>query len=241
MAAPRPVVPGLWRVGLAGVNAYLLADGDGLVLVDAGSAGSAPALVEAARQLGRPIRHVVVTHHHPDHVGALAELQRLTGARTWAHGLDAPLIRQGLALRDRFEANPGWLDGLLFRLFIGAAPRHVVPAGVDEVVSDGDWLPFAGGVLALHTPGHSAGHLALLWPEHGGVLLAADAAMNVPTLRLSLGHEDLPTALRSLRRLAARDFAVAAFGHGRPLLRHAAARFRRAFGADERVEAEMPF
>lgn len=236
MAAPRPVVPGLWRLPLGGVNAYLLESSGGLVLVDAGNVGSAEGILEAARYLDRPIREVVVTHHHPDHVGGLAEVQRRTGARTWAHGLDAPLVRQGLAVRDRFEANPGWLDGWLFRLFIGAAPRRVEPAEVHETVEDSDWLPMAGGLLALHTPGHSAGHLALLWPEHGGVLLAADAAMHVPTLRLSLGHEDLPTARRSLRRLGRRDFQVAVFGHGRPILHGAGARFRRTFGVAEYEE-----
>ena len=38
-------------------------------------------------------------------------------------------------------------------------------------MSDGEVLPFAGGIRAVHAPGHCAGQLAFFWPRHGGVLL----------------------------------------------------------------------
>ena len=65
-------------------------------------------------------------------------------------------------------------------------------------VSDGEVLPF-DGLRALHTPGHSAGHLALLLPREGGVLFVGDAASNV--LRTGLGplNEDVAESRRSLR------------------------------------------
>jgi glyoxylase-like metal-dependent hydrolase (beta-lactamase superfamily II) len=94
-------------------------------------------------------------------------------------------------------------------------------------VADGETLPF--GAVALHTPGHTAGHLALLLPRGGGVLFAGDAATHL--LRLGVGpvYEDVDEGMRSLRRLAELPFETALFAHGRPLRPHAAERFRARF------------
>jgi glyoxylase-like metal-dependent hydrolase (beta-lactamase superfamily II) len=59
------------------------------------------------------------------------------------------------------------------------------------------------------------------------VLFAADAAANMGGLGLSLVYEDLAEGRRTLARLAALDFDAALFGHGAPIMRGAAARFRR--------------
>lgn len=102
----------------------------------------------------------------------------------------------------------------------------IAPAPVVHEVEDGAVLPFADGLRVIHTPGHSAGQIALLWPAHGGVLFAADAAINVVGLALFPAYEDLAQGQASLARLAAHTFAVACFGHGRPITRTAALRFR---------------
>src|SRR4051794_29878431 len=67
------------------------------------------------------------------------------------------------------------------------------------------------GLRAVHLPGHSAGQLALLWPERGGVLIAADAAANVFGLALSPLYEDVEEGRWSLSLLAALEFEVACF------------------------------
>jgi glyoxylase-like metal-dependent hydrolase (beta-lactamase superfamily II) len=59
------------------------------------------------------------------------------------------------------------------------------------------------------------------------VLFAGDAAANILGLGLSVGYEDLETGKRSLARIARLNFAVACFGHGRPIRRGASERFRR--------------
>ena len=84
------------------------------------------------------------------------------------------------------------------------------------------------GLTAIHVPGHCAGQIALLWQQHGGVLIAADACSNLMGLGLSLalGYEDLEQGRRSLHKLSALDFRVACFGHGKPILKDAASRFR---------------
>jgi glyoxylase-like metal-dependent hydrolase (beta-lactamase superfamily II) len=78
----------------------------------------------------------------------------------------------------------------------------------------------------VHTPGHTAGHLALLLPRDGGVLFVGDAATNF--LRLNWGpiYEDVAQGRESLAKLAALDFEMAAFAHGRAIRAHAGERFR---------------
>ncbi len=78
---------------------------------------------------------------------------------------------------------------------------------------------------------HCSGQVAFHIMRGGGVLLAADAATHMARLGLMPGYEDLETGLRSLAKLARFSFEVAGFGHGAPILRGAAARFREKWGA----------
>ncbi len=98
---------------------------------------------------------------------------------------------------------------------------------IEHQVNDGDMLPFAGGIKAIHVPGHCAGQLAFLWQQHGGVLFAADTCSNVIGLGWSLGYEDLEEGKRSLRKLGQFDFQVACFGHGNAIMHEACAQFRK--------------
>jgi len=223
------IVPNLYVLDLGGVNAYLITATDGLTMIDTGYAGSAERIGRALDALGyalSDIAHIVVTHAHADHAGGLAELQTHTGASVWMHPLDAALVREGVAMRPSTGPTPGLLNRVIYRLTIAQAPRALAPAKVDHEVDDNAVLPFAGGLRVLHTPGHSAGQIALLWPAHAGVLFAADAAINIAGLAPFPAYEDLEQGLASLVRLAAQEFAVACFGHGRPITRATARRFR---------------
>lgn len=92
-------------------------------------------------------------------------------------------------------------------------------------------MPFAGGLQVIHTPGHSAGHVAYYWPQQGGVLMAGDTCSNMPFLDYSIMYDDLPQAKRTLTALAQRDFAVVCFGHGAALVNNATAVFRKKWGS----------
>jgi glyoxylase-like metal-dependent hydrolase (beta-lactamase superfamily II) len=228
--AARLIVPQLYEIPLGAVNVFLLEDSAGLTLIDAGIRGSGERLLAALRELGRQpgdIRRIIVTHCHPDHAGDLAALKRATGAPALMHPLDAPIVSQGLPQRP-LTPTPGLLNGILFRLFIRPMPFE--PAPVEQLVNDGDELPIAGGLRVIHIPGHCAGQIALHWPQHGGVLFAADAASHMMGLGLSIGYEDLAEGKRSLAKLAGLDFATACFGHGTAIVGGAAEQFRRRWG-----------
>ncbi|MFO0959306.1 MAG: MBL fold metallo-hydrolase [Isosphaeraceae bacterium] len=212
------IKPGCWSISLGFVNAFLLDTGDGLSLIDTGVAGSGPRIAEALRSIGKQpadVRRILVTHCHSDHAGSLAELKRLTGATATMYSIDAAMVREGRAIRPLTPA-PGLFNAFVCRFLVVKAPTEVEPAEIESEAQDGEILP--GGIRAIHIPGHCAGQLAFLWPEHGGVLIAADAAANVFGLQMSPLYEDLEEGRRSLAKLAALDFEVACFGHGKPIL-----------------------
>jgi glyoxylase-like metal-dependent hydrolase (beta-lactamase superfamily II) len=225
-----PVVPGLWMVRLGIVNVYFVDDG-GLTLVDTAMAGSADAVLAAVSELGhRPeeLDRIVVSHAHPDHSGSLAALKRATRAEAWMHGLDAALVRRGLCARP-MTPSPGLLPWMAAKLFMRGAGPQVEPHEIEHELQDATVIS-GTNLTALHAPGHCAGQVALFWPRHGGVLFVADAASNMGGLGRSLVYEDHELGLRTLSRLAALDFEVAVFGHGRPITKKAAAAFRARWG-----------
>jgi len=81
-------------------NAYLIEGEDGLTLVDADFPDKEAAVFATPRELGRSpdqLKHLILTHEHPDHIGSAAAIVRNTGARTYTHPLDIPLLK--LAVR----------------------------------------------------------------------------------------------------------------------------------------------
>jgi glyoxylase-like metal-dependent hydrolase (beta-lactamase superfamily II) len=226
------IVPGLHQVGLGMVNAFLLQDRDELTIIDTGIAGSGPKILAAIKDLGRrpqDVRRILVTHLHADHTGSLAQLKQQTSAQVYMHEADAALVRQGVASRPAKPA-PGLIKGIVVPLAM-RRPARVEPAETDVELVDGQDLGIAGGLCAVTSPGHAAGQVVFLWPQHGGVLIAADTASNFRgKLDYPLLFEDMAEGVRSLQKLAALDFEVAVFGHGRPILKHAAEQFRVKWG-----------
>ena len=229
----KQLVPGVYEVSLGVVNAFLLADSDGLTLIDTGVAGSEDKILDAVREIGRQpqdIRNILVTHLHGDHTGSLAALKGATGAPATMHPLDAALVREGISARPMRPA-PGLLPKLMVNLFMRSAPQGIQPTSIEYEVNDGDELPIAGGLRVFHAPGHAAGQVVFLWPQQGGVLFAADTAGNMMN-RLSLGivYEDLEQGIQTLQRIAGWSFDVACFGHGGAIVGGASEKFRKKWG-----------
>jgi glyoxylase-like metal-dependent hydrolase (beta-lactamase superfamily II) len=225
----KEVLPGVYQIGMGYVNAFLITGDDGLTLVDSGLPGKKDPILSAVARVGRQpadLKHILITHHHIDHMGSLGDLMEATGAKSYVHPLDSPIVRG-----DRPQPGPnpasllGKFAGPLLARF-GPAPTT---APVDIEVADGEELAIAGGIRALHTPGHTPGHLAFLLARDGGLLFAGDAAANVFRLGMPIGMftADRQQAKESIRKLAALEFEVACFGHGRVLKGEANLKFRR--------------
>lgn len=208
------------------VNCYLLEAEDGLTLVDTGFPGTEGLILQAIGQLGRApadLKHVILTHAHPDHIGSAAAVKRATGATVLIHPADRAIAERGTGFRPLTPA-PGLLFGILCRVF-SQISQKVPPVPVDGTVAGGQSLPVAGGLEIIHVPGHCAGQVALLW-RPSGILFTADSCTNLFGLGDPVGFEDRRQGRLSQARLGHLDFATACFGHGKPVLADAGARFR---------------
>ena len=225
------VVAGIRRVTLhlptrpGHVHAYLLPGEEGWTLVDTG-VGLPDAketwTLELAQAGGR-VATIFVTHFHPDHVGAAADLHELTGARVVQGALD-------YAQCELVWGNPAWSERLVdwFRL-------HGAPDGVtDELVGQSSvYRPFiryqrdpilvgAGELVdgweLVAAPGHADGQLCLL---RDGVLVAADHLLGriTPTVGLwpASRPDPLGDYLDALDRTIELDPEIALPGHGDPI------------------------
>ena len=201
---------------LAGpVNIYLLRTHDGYALLDTGFPGSEKKVVAALALMGiapGEIRHILLTHGHPDHIGSAAAMKRITGAKGYASAIDAPIIEAGTGFRSG-SAAPGFRNKLIFAI-ISRIIRKVPPTLVDHHLHGGGGVPFLNDFLCIPAPGHCAGQLAFLWNRGGGILFAADTTINRGGMKLTAGNEDIDEARRSLARLADHSFEIICFGHG---------------------------
>ncbi len=229
----RELAPGIHHVIRGFVNAFLVEADDGLTIVDSGLPRRPDRFLASIRALGREpddVRSILITHHHVDHRAGLAALSAVTAATVFAPAVDADIIR---GERPPPRPNPPTRVGRLVASIEERVAPDVEPAKVDHDVVDGETLPVAGGVLAIHTPGHTAGQTSYLLPRDGGILFVGDAAGTLlgrpsPPVRgiAALFTEDRDEARRSFRKLAAFEFEVALVGHGRPMLQGAAERIR---------------
>ena len=186
----------------AGANVIAWTGSDGLLVVDTGNAASAPQLLEAlARVSPGPVRLVVNTHWHPDHVGGNAALRR-AGAEIIAH--DATRAR--MTSRQAMSA---------YEIEVPAAPRDALPiVTFDDTLS----LHLNGTrVLLAHVPAaHTDGDLVVWW-ESANVVHLGDAyyAGEYPAIDVANGGSLAGTVAAietTLSRTDARTVIVP--GHG---------------------------
>ena len=220
---PTEVAPGITRLGNEIVNFYLVEDGDGVTVVDAGLPSFRGQLDAALA--GRRVDAVILTHGHIDHV-VVAEGLRRDGARVWIHAGDAAMARDGneqktegnLARYLRYGAT--WkLLGMAVR---SGGMRRPKIAEVSEF-GDREVLDVPGHPLVIHTPGHSNGHVVFLFGDRG-VLMAGDALCTWNPLTGRPGPQLMPRAFAtslseagdSLSRIEAVDAGVVLPGHGDP-------------------------
>lgn len=228
------VRPDVWALALAMPTGhipyslcYLLLDGDGGVhLVDPGwdTDGNWSALVEALRALDHQpddLRGAIVSHLHPDHLGMADRVRRETGASVIMHRAEQEVLEHGWArepMDDQFDqwgvpAQRRPEMSAVLALSDGYSEFHA-----NEVVDDGERFDIPGfDLVAMHTPGHTSGHLSLR-DDARGLLYTGDHLLPSIFSGLGLGgpSESNPLAdyLAALDRVAAyRDYEVLP-GHG---------------------------
>jgi glyoxylase-like metal-dependent hydrolase (beta-lactamase superfamily II) len=250
-------------LGIDHVHCYLLPRGDGSwIAVDTGLG-----LPDASQrwrsvldELGGPVARILITHFHPDHVGAAADLAALTGAPVWQGREDYEQclrtwgeLRRPERFPDDMRANGVPEDEIdVFRgqaLTLRQLVRFVRDPGL---LAAGDEVD---GWLVLSLPGHADGHIGFL---RDGILIAGDALLLSITPNVGLYPDSRPDPLGdylgSLEQIAGLAPRVAYGGHGDPiadpagrareLIEHHHERLEQAAGAlsgDGRTAYELSF
>ena len=202
-------------------NVYLVADGGEGALIDAGFADdeSVKARLDYLAGLeGLKLAYIVLTHHHFDHSSGAARLREATGAHIVAHRAEAPLLLEaGSAETPQDVDIPE--DAREAREAIRRWREEAARAVPDRLLEDGDRLRVGDATLrAVHTPGHTAGHICLLLEEER-VLFSGDNVLGVGTTAIAPPpHGDMVQYLASLRRMQSLDAELLCPGHG-PVVR----------------------
>jgi glyoxylase-like metal-dependent hydrolase (beta-lactamase superfamily II) len=231
----REIADGVYCLRSRGSNVYLVAAGSTWVLIDAGWGRSGPAIRAAARAVfGGRVRPaaILLTHAHPDHAGAAAELARLWGVSMYVHRDDAPLLtRDALANWGLLDPAARWAMAPLRLLLPRRTLERMTASDLGDVIrplpSDDQTVPALPDWRCVPTPGHSAGHVAF-HRESDGVVIAGDAVLTAPLSGLlscaqkispppRVSTWDWRRAKRSVVVLAALRPRVLASGHGRPM------------------------
>lgn len=170
-----------------GTNSFLIGRHD-IAVIDPGpdDPGHLSAILAAAGD-GR-ISHIFVTHAHRDHSAGAASLAATTGAPVLAFG-DALSGRSAVMERLAKSGLAGGGEGLDTDFM----PDRLLRDG--ETVATADW-----SLTAIHTPGHSGGHLCFLWND---TLFSGDIVMGWSSTIISPPDGDLADYFRSLDRMAA--------------------------------------
>ena len=233
------VVPGLWRLrlplpwpGVPHCNAFAIAAGSGIVLVDCGmhEPGSLGQLERAMDQVNLRLENVqllVCTHAHSDHWGQAGPVIDRTGCELWlhpdhAHGLSSAQDPDA-ALRRRLEVGrqSGVGEAALAQY---AEAARASPSGLARIVEPD--RPLVDGVqietdlgtwTAYETPGHAPSHVCLYQPERR-LLISGDHVLGRISLYYDYGYSPDPVGefLHSLGRVDALDARLALSGHGKP-------------------------
>ena len=232
------VLPGVWRLrlplpwpGVPHGNAWALAAGDGIVLVDTGmhESGSMGHLERALDQVGLKLEHVrllVCTHAHSDHYGEAATIVERTGCELWMHPayghvkLAATDPEAALERRIEVALQSGVPEAALNAYRESQKGRGIGIAGLVEphrelvpgVVVETDLGPWT----VHETPGHAPSHVSLFQPDRR-VLVSGDHLLGRVSLYYDFGHTPDPAGefLNSLDVVEALDARLCLPGHGR--------------------------
>jgi hydroxyacylglutathione hydrolase len=173
----------MFTVGPVAENSFIFRrDGsDRALIVDPGD--EAEKLLGALDSLGVTLDGILITHTHFDHIGAVAEVARATGAEVWVPEIEAFVLED----INRFVPWPGF----------GPFENHKA----EHTLKGGEQLQLAGFEIdVLNTPGHSPGHVTFSIPDESAVF-SGDVLFQQSIGRTDLPYGDHETLMESIRML----------------------------------------
>lgn len=180
-------------------NCYIVGGSETIVIDPASpyaeEQGELDILIDSLIAEGRRVREIVLTHHHPDHVGGVNHLAARLGVGVAAHPLTAERLRGSVE--------------------------------VTRLVEDNELFEFDGEyhlrLRALHTPGHTQGHLCF-YEENLGYVITGDLVVGVGTVVIDPPEGNMKQYFDSLKRLLALPKLTSLFGAHGPAIANARAK-----------------
>ncbi len=163
--------------------------GDRIHLIDSGVAGAESTIWEYIKEQGREpneISNLILTHSHPDHIGAAKSIKDQTGCTIFAHKNEQNWIED---TEQQFRERP--VPG--FQALVEGSVK------VDHLVEGGELIELEKDIICktIHTPGHSKGSISLLC-ENEHSLFTADVLAYPGDLPI---YEDISACLSSIKSL----------------------------------------
>ena len=156
-APPAHVFANVYMVGTCGIVSLLVTSPKGHILIDGATAEAARFIADNIRNLGfqpTDVKYLVSSHEHLDHVGGLAALKGITGARMLARAEARKSLETGIS-------DPTDPQLAILPPFAGIK--------VDQIVHDGETITLGPIKLtAIATPGHAPGGTSWTWKSCAG-------------------------------------------------------------------------
>ncbi len=197
------------------INAYIYEEDSYLTIIDVGINGFVQHFEKVASQLDKPIKFVILTHPHADHVGGLDLLKKTF-----------PEIRIVFSKRDSRLLNGDFsLDSDELQEEIKGGFKKIL-SKPDILVKDGENI---GSLSIIATPGHTPGSISLYDNKNkilisgdalqtkGGFAIAGDKQPLFPFPALATWNKR--EALQSVKKLENLQIDCLAPGHGKLLIK----------------------
>lgn len=197
-------------------SCYLIEEDHELTLIDCALPYSSKAILQTAKDLGKPITRIILTHAHGDHIGSLDALKAvLPDVKVIISGRDAKLLAGDRSLEEGEHNTP--IRG-------GVPAPNAIKTTPDQLVVDGDQV---GSLQVIASPGHTPGSISLI-DTRTGHLIAGDALQTRGGIAVSGDSRPMfpfpamatwsnRTALASAKKLVTLEPTLLAVGHGKML------------------------
>jgi metallo-beta-lactamase class B len=177
--APFQIVGNVYYVGTYDLACYLITDPEGNILINTGLAASTQMIKSNIEALGfkfTDTKILLTTQAHYDHVGAMAEIKKVTGAAVMVHEKDAGVLADG-----------GKSD-----YAFGGDRSTFAPVIPDKLLKDGEYIILGKTKLRLlHHPGHTKGSSSFLFDIESGERTYKVLIVNMPSIVVSRKFQEV--------------------------------------------------